>query len=107
VSLKTTSDAQTGKETKPAKMFTVDEALLVEKKHLAAFSPPMSNFVAKADEEHANMKKGNMTKPEVDIMLVCNGPFVNLMPCFWEKADLPYLEIVKDWKAVLKRKTQI
>ena len=88
-------------------MFIVDEALLVEKKHLALFSPPMSNFVAKADEEHANMKKGNMMKPEVAIMLVYCGSFVNLMPCFWEKADLPYLEIDKDWKAVLKRKTQI
>jgi len=46
-------------------------------------------------------------KPEVSIMLVCCGAHVNLMPCFWERADLPHLEEERGWKAVLKRKTQI
>jgi hypothetical protein len=105
--LKTTSDAQSGKETKPPKMFTIDNAMLTEKKDLALLSPAVGDFVAKADEQHANMEKGNMMKPEVSIMLVCCGSHVNLMPCFWEKADLPHLEEDKDWKNVLKRRTQI
>ena len=102
-----TGDAQSGKEIKPPKMFTVDDALLMEKQYLALMSPAVGNFVAKADEQHANMEKVDMLKPEVSLMLVWCGAHINLMPCFWEKADLPHLEEDKEWKAVLKRKTQI
>jgi hypothetical protein len=107
VMVKPTSDAQSGKETKPPKMFAVEDAVLMEKIHLGLFSSSVSDIVAKADEQHANMEHGNMMKPETFIILVCCGTHVNLMPFFWEMTDLPYFKEEKEWKSVLKYTTQL
>lgn len=73
--------AQTGRETEPAKMFLLQDAMLMEKTQLVTMSPHIADMVATADRQHAAMSTMNMKNTDVSIMLVhCMG-YINLMPC--------------------------
>ncbi|KZP24053.1 hypothetical protein FIBSPDRAFT_1012348 [Athelia psychrophila] len=95
-----TPAAISGAEQDPVRMFSLQEATLMEKQHLPAFHPQAAVLVATTDNHHAQ------TNTDAALTLVfCPGVAINLIPSLDVLSHGP--ETVKDWKTFLIPSTRL